>query len=137
MDTILSQTHTSHIMLSTRHHNIKNTSTQHHKHIHIIINTSIQHHQKRFKRLNITHQETHHSRHTSFIFRRIYYLRKSTSFKSIRFENFLPFLKSLLDFLNYKSFFFFFEILLRLLKFLIFFLRSNLSLGFLNLSFEL
>ena len=130
MDTILSQTHTSHILLSTRHHNIKNTSTQHHKHIHIIINTSIQHHHKRFKRLNITHQETHHSRHTSFIFRRIYYLRKSTSFKSIRFEISLRFFKLLI-------FSFFFEILLRLLKFLIFFLRSNLSLGFLNLSFEL
>ena len=33
MATILSQNHTSHIMLSTHHHNIINTSTQHHKHI--------------------------------------------------------------------------------------------------------
>ena len=36
--------HTSHIMLSIHHHNIKNKSTQHHKHMYIIISTSTRHH---------------------------------------------------------------------------------------------
>jgi len=61
---------------SCYHHNIINISTQHYKHT-----NATSYHHKKLKRLIITHQGNHHTRHASFISRKIHYLRKSKSFK--------------------------------------------------------
>ena len=95
MTTILSQNHTLHIMLSTSHHNIKNTSTQHHKHMYIIISTSTQHHIiLKGSRDSTSHikefitQDTHH------------FFPKKKKNSSFSFEISLEFLKFLIFFLS-------------------------------------
>ena len=101
----------------------------------------ITYYHKRFERLNITHQRTQHSRYTSFLSRKIYYLKKpksfkksKSSFKSIHFWKLSFIFEISLEFLKVEIFSF--EILLKLLKFLIFFLNANLPLELLNSFFE-
>ena len=126
MTTILSQNHTSHAMLSTHHHNIKNKSTQHHKHMYIIISTSTWHHIiLKGSRDTTSHikefiiRDKHH-----FFPKKLHYLRnqhhlRNSPYKSIHFKKKKKNLSS-----------FSFEISLEFLKSLIFFLSVILSLEF-------
>ena len=124
MTTILSQNHTSHFMLSTHHHNIKNTSTKHHKHTHIIVSTSTRHYiiLKGSKDSTLHIKEFIIQDKYNFFFQKNSLFQKSTSYKKFIIQ-IHPFLKKFISSFS-------FEISLGFLKFLIFFFSTILSLEF-------